>query len=427
MTAGAGWYITLFMNTTYTLNTSDVAQFNKLLANANKKASKLGVEGLTAVFGQPRQVEYTERNLKRYVEVVDVSITGATPKYAGWKLVGVVSPLKSDSGEILPIVTTVPGEHISSNGQARDPLWCDHCKVRRDRLESFIVQHEDGTEKQVGRNCLTDFLGDSRMSPAGLAGLMNTIASISDSVAEWHRGPRQFSSESLTLVLACTQSVIRIHGWVSSKEAFNTGKTATKNYVSGVMNAFLTRPEEPASAEALDGWRYNHRYIPRLDECMPTAEDFAKSATYREHLEVLLDSKDPENDYFQALRILAFAGTVNRKAMGIAVSIVPLVDRETNEVTDPVKAKLNAAAKTSQYVGAIRKRQVFKDLMFIENFHTGAGYSIATFVDPNGNIIKTFSSQCLLRGQVVDVKATPQRHDEYKGVKNTVVNRLVVV
>lgn len=411
----------------FTINHQFVAKFEKLVANANKKAAKLGVPAYTYTVGEAYTRPYTERNITRYETVVPVTLNGTTPKFNGWKLVGVVSPLKTDSGEILPIVTTVPGETVKTNGQSRDPLWCDHCKVRRDRLESFIVQHDDGSERQVGRNCLCDFLGDARMSPTGLANLMNTIASISDSVAEWHKAPRQFDSESLTLVLAMAKSVIRVHGWVSSKEAYNrTDLTSTKTHVSTGIEAFLNRPEDQTNEQAMASWRYTYRYMPRMEECMPTDEDFAAAATYREHLSVLLD-EEQDSDYIQALRILSFAGTVNRKAMGIAVSIINFVDRKLNVSTDPLKALLANANKTSQFVGEPRKRQVFKGVTFVENFQTGQGFSVATFVTPEGNILKTFSHQTLLRGAVVDLKATVVRHDTYKGVNQTVVNRPVVM
>lgn len=416
------------MNATYNINETDVAQFHKLVENANKKARKLGVPEYTVSVGSPVRREYTERGATRIETVVSVTINGSTPKFGGWRLVGVVSPLKTDSGELLPLVTTVPGEHVQTGTQARDPLWCDHCKVRRDRLESFIVAHEDGSERQVGRNCLTDFLGDVRMSPAGLAGLMNTLASISDSVAQWHKGPRRFNAESLNLVLACSLSAIRAHGWVSSKEAYATGKTSTKSRVFEIMNAFLRAPDcsDMTPDDALDSyvsWTWGHNLAVR--NTLPTAADFTKAAEYRQNLSVMLDETPEGNDYMDAIRLLNFAGAVNPKALGIAVSIVPTVNRHLGVETDPVKGILFAAQKTSKPVGQPKKREVFA-VTFIENFQTGTGMTIATFVTADGNILKAFSHQTLTPGQKVSLKATVVRHDTYKGVHQTVVNRPAV-
>lgn len=417
------------MNATYAIRETDVAQFHKLVANANKKALKLGVAEYTVEVGKPYSVEFVERGVTRFETLVKVTIVGTTPKFSGWKLVGVVSPLKTDSGELLPLVTTVPGEHVQTSTKARDPLWCDHCKVRRDRLESFIVAHDDGSERQVGRNCLTDFLGDARMSPAGLANLMNTLASISNTVAEWHKGPRQFSADSLNLVLACTLSAIRAFGWVTTKEAMATGtKTSTKVRVSEILHAFMRAPDctnlTPDDALVqVQIWQGN--YQPQYTGNLPTAADFTKVSDYRNKLAVILDEEAEGNEYMDAIRLLNFAGTVNAKALGIAVSIIAMVDRKTGTTTDPVKTLLLNAQKTSKPVGQPKKREVFSGLTFIENFRTN-DFSIATFVDPNGNIIKTFTHQVLLPGTKVDLKATVVRHDVYKGINQTIVNRPVV-
>lgn len=418
------------MNATYTIDASDVEQFNKLVANANKKAAKLGVEPYTVTIGTVRNVPYMERGVERFHRLVDVTIVGQTPKFAGWKLVGVVTPLATDSGELLPFVTTVPGETVNTNGQARDPLWCDHCKVRRDRLETFIVHHDSGTEKQVGRNCIADFLGDARMSPAGLAGLMNTLSSISDKVSEWKRGPRKFSAESLTAVLATTLAVLRKYQWVSSKEAYIKGTTATRSRVKDTLDAFLHRPESTDEVEIEDWKRDYGRYYTDFD-CLPTPADFDKAEEYRQQLSVILDTKEEAGsmtDYLLALRILNQTGAVNPKAFGIAVSAVMLVDREIGSTAhvDPVKARMTGALKTSKHVGTPKARQVFKGAMFVENFQTSTGMTVATYLTAEGDILKLFSHQTLKPGQVVDLKATVVRHDTYKGTNQTVVNRPVV-
>ena len=419
------------MNATYTIHAADVAQFHKLLGNAQKKADKLGVPAITASISKPFTVESRDRRGNFRMEtMVTVTLTGTTPKYAGWKLVGIVSPLKADDGTVLPIITTVPGETVRTNGQARDPLACDHCKVRRDRLESFIVTHDDGTEKQVGRSCLKDFLGDDKMSPAGLAGLMNTLASISNAVAEWHKGPRRFDSESLTLVMACTISCIRNHGWVSAKESKATDgqKVATRVFVQRAMEAVLDEPAADAEQADHDQWQYKH--FDALND-MPSAADYAKATEYREcsELQVLLDEKADSSDYFAAIRIIVFAGAVNRKAMGIAVSIVPTLERVLGITTDPLKVLIADARKVSKAVGEIKKRQTFTGLTFIENRTVDRGFenmTIATFVTPERNIIKCFTHMALNPGQVINLKATVTRHSEYKGTTETVVNRPVV-
>lgn len=410
------------MNSTYDVALSNIPQFDKLVANANKKAAKLGVPGFVVTKGEPRQVKFTERGVDRFVNMVSVTIDGTTPKYNGWKLVGVITPLGTDAGVVVPFVTTVPGETLKTAGESRDPLACDYCKVRRDRNETFIVQHDDGTERQVGRSCLTDFLGDARMSPAGLAGLMNTLAGISDSVAKWHKGPRQFDSDSLAMVVACTLSVMRANSWVSVSEAKQTGKTPTRTYVSDVMLAVYSKPEVMEGKD-FNSWKIQYGIA---TEWVPTEADFTKAVEYIDNASMILESKTEQNSYLDALRLITSFNAVNRKALGIACSLVAMVNRELGIETNPLKAKLLAAFKTSEFVGEIKKRQGFTATLVETKTIQGAyeSFILNTFVDGNGNIVKCFGSVPFTLGETAQFKATPTRHDTYGQTKSTVVNRL---
>lgn len=413
---------------TYAIPADSIEFFNKLLNKAQKKAEKLGVEPIAASYSEPYTVEaavYTSFGyVARYTTFVNVTMTGTVPMFNGWSLIATVSPLATENGDVLPVVMSNPGVTTKIGSSIQDATWCDHCKVRRDRTESFIVRHEDGTEKQVGRNCLKDFTGDERMSPAGLASLMNTLSSIGNAAEEFGRGPRRFDSESLTLVLACTISSIRKFGWVSSRDAYTSGKTPTKTYANEIMHAYLSLPAEK---EQMEAWTARNKEMAAM---LPTEADFAKAGEYRQNLSVILDTKEEageSNDYLNALRVISVAGTVNKKAMGIACSIIVMVDRDGTGDLNPVKTILTNATKTSKPVGEPKKRQVFSGVTFIENFHTGSGFSIATFVTADGNILKSFSKQDLKPGQVINLKATVVRHDIYKGTHQTIVNRPVVV
>jgi hypothetical protein len=417
------------MNATYQINALDVAVFNKLVANAQKKATKLGVEPVSVVISEPFLVEVQFRTLgglvTRFVSKVTVTISGGTPKFAGWKLVGVVSPLQTDDGTLLPVVTAVPGETVVDAGMARDPLYCDHCKVRRDRLESFLVAHEDGRQRQVGRNCLADFLGDERMSPAGLAGLMNTLRALySPPENETSKGVRQFDAESFDLVLACAIAAIRTRGWVSSKQAyFNSNLTSTKSIVSNTLPAYLGLPEDTSDEKAMQVWRETYRYADMAS--VPTEADVVEGRKYRQELLVVLDevaAAEGLNEYTTALSLMASTNAVNKRAFGIAVSAVTFVDRHQNRNQDPVAARFEAAKTASQFVGTLKKRTDL-DLTFIECRPTGQGYSVSTFLTADNSVVTTFTHYALTRGQNVTLRCTPIRHSEFRGTKQTVVNR----
>jgi hypothetical protein len=422
--------------TTYMIPAEAKAAFDKVFARAVRKATKLGVPALTATFGKPvtREILRKGRPTGRFVTDLPVTITGENPSLNGWKLTGIITPLKTDDGSILPLVTTVPGETVSDDTRnTSDPLKCDHCGARRDRLETFVVTHENGTEKQVGRQCLADFLGGAAQnSPAALASLAGLRTDLDNEVKALGNFTRSFYSDSLETVFACTLAVIRKHGWVPTSKARMTYEIATRTHVGESMDALACKPNpdnfdtNEQFVQALAIW--THETSLRAPQ-LPTFADYDQAREILEHLNVWFDQQLDNgalNDYLASCRIILGARAANRKAMGIACSMVPLALKEMGlmDRVDPVLAKLLEAKKVSTYIGTIGKRETFKAL-FIERLPTNFG-SVSTFL-VGTNIVKTFTAVGNLKaGDEVTIKATPQRHSEFRGVRETVMNRVVV-
>jgi superfamily I DNA/RNA helicase len=75
-------------------------------------------------------------------------------RISGWEEIGVVQNIAGDHK------TEQFGEEAVPEKYLRDPENCEHCKKRRKRNKTFILKHEDGTYKQVGSDCIHEFLGD---------------------------------------------------------------------------------------------------------------------------------------------------------------------------------------------------------------------------------------------------------------------------
>ena len=54
---------------------------------------------------------------------------------------------------------SVPG--VELDGWRPEVSECDHCGTTRRRSATYLVEHEDGSRKQVGSSCMADFLGAS--------------------------------------------------------------------------------------------------------------------------------------------------------------------------------------------------------------------------------------------------------------------------
>lgn len=406
------------MNATYTIPASQLNAFKSLLEKSNRKSEKLGMPGLFATFGETRKVEVVGRGGRHtgnFYSAIDVTISGVNPVLNGWRLIAVVSPLKADDGNLMAVVTTVPGE---SYGQmVADPLNCDHCKVRRDRLETFIVRHESGETKQVARNCLKDYVGGNNCdadSVAALIGIRNKLVKATETLGNI----RDFSSVSFRNVMAYSIAAIRQHGWVSKGAAYTSGKTATASWVNAAME-FATVIESRNDFTADDRARaLSDRRLTEAD--LPTEADFEAATGKLEALSVILDRMETEgalNDYTVALRTLSMAGTVNRKAMGIAVSAVSFVERE-----------LAPQATVSAYVGTVgEKISVKAKLVSSKKISTGS--TLLTFSTVDGNILKYFENSFskLSEGVTYSLTGKVKAHQEFRGCKETMLNYVKAV
>lgn len=403
------------MNATYTIAASQKSAFLTLLEKSNKKSTKLGMPGLVASFGMERPVEVVTRNGRKtghFYNVVDVTLSGVNPVLNGWRLIAVVSPLKTDDGRLMSVVTNVPGENFGD--MVADPLYCDHCKLRRDRLETFIVRHEDGTTKQVARNCLKDYVGGNNCdadSIAALIGLRNKLATETERLGF----VRDFFSVSFRNVIAFTIAAIRQHGWLSKREAYNNGGIATASWVARAMEFARHDDYENELAREL---ALTHAGLTVTD--MPTEADFVTADDKLQTLEVTLDRLEGEgkmNDYTTTLRTLTVAHTVNAKAMGIAVSALTFIDRENAPKNETV----------SNYIGEVGQKLEVR-AKFINGFRCGTGAMLNSF-SVGGNIVKFFdnnSGLAFTTGSEYTLKGKVKAHNEYKGRKETMMNYVKV-
>ena len=159
------------------------------------------------------------------VEYSSVTITADAPlAMAGWRLIGVIATDATNSDGAIAMVTDVPGE--STRGiTVTDAQHCDHCNTSRYRSETFLVRHDDGTVRQVGRQCIRDFLGHD---PAAMLAGLDAFRSLEFSMSEreeWGRSaPRTWTVED---VITAAARIVRADGWYVSKQKAIDSETPT--------------------------------------------------------------------------------------------------------------------------------------------------------------------------------------------------------
>jgi hypothetical protein len=124
------------------------------LLKLNRKAKKLGFEKFNLSVLRRFSRSLGDEGSERLVDFAEVTLTGPTIKINGWQFVAKFE--LSESGTVVHSIMPeidIPTDLKNRAGE------CEHCKSNRSRKDTFILVDESGMLKQVGRQCLKDYLG----------------------------------------------------------------------------------------------------------------------------------------------------------------------------------------------------------------------------------------------------------------------------
>jgi len=363
------------------------------VAKLNKKATKIGAAPITVeLTGQMRRDEAEYPYVAILLEII---MKGETPKLNGWKL---LATLQHDPNLDANIVKTVPGESVPEGYRTR-PGVCDHCGYTRIRKETFVVQHEDGDIKQVGRQCVADFLGRD---------LLNLIKTY-----EWFEATVHHINESwgirdereaysLEAYLAMTNAVIRKYGWVSGSKSRETMATSTATEVNEQFNPLARQYMK--SDEKVD-------YLDSDKEYAVMVIEWAKNLG------------DNLSDYEHNIKTIAHQEVVIRKTQGYAASMI-MAYKKVNEVYEK---KVN---KVSEFYGNVNDK-INLNLTFKATYSFEGYYGVVhlhKFVAEDGNVFIWQASRFIAftEDALYNVKGAIKQHKEYKNIKQTILTRCKV-
>lgn len=199
---------------------SNLEGLRQKLAKLVRKATKLGLEPPTMSVGDfkdvPQKDDETGELTGEVIRFFAVTIGGPKVSYKGWRFVATLEPIE---GEVQ--IRAARGESVPV--YFRNPKTCgdcDHCRLNRTRLETFVLQSEEtGDYKQVGRNCLADFLGGNDLTQ--MAALAEIMWAANEEAAESEGGGFGGSWDcfSLESYLAFVAASIRKVGFLTKSKA----------------------------------------------------------------------------------------------------------------------------------------------------------------------------------------------------------------
>ncbi len=332
--------------------------------------------------------------------ITAIMVQGAPPRFEGWSLLATLTPIALPEGSV-NLVKSVPGAGELPAKYRTSGAVCDHCDAVRGRKETFVVGREDGTTKQVGRQCIRDFLGgDSPEHVAAMFTFWTSVGEIGDEEGGgWGMG-RRVDSYSLVAYLALVVREVRAQGWLSRKAASEQGKQSSAD---AAWQRICPSPLSGRRAELADE-----------DEVTMATSAVAWACATTE-----------ESDYMHNVRAVALSGSVDPSTMGIGASIWTAYERAMNREVEMRQKRASVAA--SQWQGTIDASigPLFLTVTRVLDLDSDFGVThLHMMQDAAGNAYKWFASSTRLEdGKLYRVEGKVKKHDEYKGIKNTVLTR----
>lgn len=404
---------------TYTIYDANLPLLNARLAKINKAARKIGIAEVTYRIIESKTKTFLDEYLRERVRLLHViEVTGERPRINGWTFIAALRHFGEDG----TIIAALPGHDIPA--RYRDAgSDCDHCRHRRIRNNTYLLQNDAGDIKQVGSTCLVDFLGhEDPHAVAESCGWFTEIAGCCGDDDDCLGGGGYGSNNvSLVYFLSFISLAIRTYGWVSRTRARDMmDVTATANEFWHLER--LSHPRESEDERLAENFKAKYGYAP-----IPTDADreLAQAAIA---WALALEERGDLNDYLHNLLVVARTNVVDFKVTGLAASMIPAYQRATDQL-----AQREAAAKRapSQHFGTVGKREVFT-LTLVRLIITGGGMYgpsyLHIFEDTSGNRAKWFASSDsgMLEGETYEVKATVKQHGDYQGQQETVLTRCAI-
>lgn len=357
----------------------------------------------------------------RFVPVHHVEVRGESPRLNGWTFVASLTPTEEGT-----LALVVPGQTLPEAYRQTD-YRCDQCQTQRRRVEVYVVRHEDGTTKQVGRSCLAAFVGADKVQTA--VGMLEYLWSFTGALgeAEAYEGDGGGRHVQVSVRQACTDAayVVRTIGWVSRGRA----KLDDQLVASATWVDLLGDP----SAEARKLLRANG-LDPREINAHDEAEAEAALAWARDL------PAEGDSDYLFSLRTLARLEYAPLRFFGLACSLVPAYQREQSRLVEQKSRR-----DTATHYGTVGKRARKVRVTYLDSLNLGEGdfgpRYLYRFVTADGAELAWFTGNaagfqapdgdyyrfvpCEMGRQYL-ADFTVAQHGEFKGIKQTTVKRLVV-
>lgn len=343
-----------------------------------------------------------------------ISIQGSAPHLAGWKFAARVQHTGEEN-----IIDVLPGEDSEQLRQFRHTKSdrCDHCKVNRHRIDTFIVRNEESGEyKQIGRNCLKDFLGlhkEPKEIIWYLAHMSRLGDMIEDAEREWRgSGSRGEIYVPVDEIIAGTVELVDKVGYIKKDDP--QGREPTVGLVRSLM---MTRP-----------FGQEDKYMKELRALVNSPSEKSKEAAKKiiDWANSIPEEQRNREQFYQNVSVILRNGSAASRNLGYVVALVPMYARAMNMLKQRENRSNLHMGTPGQKVQNIRVKVTN---VFTTQNDFGPVQNVR-MEDEAGNMFVWWnsSSKNYEQGeQWYNLTASVKKHDNYKGRNQTVVTRAKLV
>lgn len=416
---------------TYMIWEGFMDKVNAKMKTVEKKCRKYGVEFTFRETGKDEYRTFKQKNDDGTTETiklryVEVEAEGKA-QINGWEWLARVE--HTDSGNLIHSAkdVTVPVKYYTSD------CYCEHCKTNRWRKNVHLVRNvETGEIKQVGENCLADYTHG--MSANGIAFYQSLFTGLEE---EEERVPscggfgwgnrRYYDPDEVTRFMSET---IRHFGFVPKHDESEDYEGVNKRATAYRVEDFLA----VAHGEKSHFIYHMEDYYKTEAEMKQIGFNAERPETVKEAHDALAwiaEQDDSRSTYIHNLKLVCGMKQVNSWHFGILASLLPTWNKSL--VREAERKAKEAVEINSHHVGEIGERITFDvfSTQVVTSWETDYGTMwLVKFVSTDGNVFMWRASSLNALpddlGLIKRITGTVKNHDEFRGVKQTFINRCKV-
>lgn len=376
----------------FTVFSKNVDTITKKFTRLLKKANKYG-KTFSYTIGKEYFLQLTSKNKKetRVIPVIDIEIRyNELIHIDGWTVIA-----KIEHNSPRNIVTSLIKKDI-------DPEWCllpskcEHCKTKRSRSTTFLVENIQGEIKQVGKSCLKEYTGIDPINVIAFTDMIDFLNEEENKCKDFYSTTHYSEYFQVKDIIACACEVIKKDG-VYFKIDEEENSTARKVYEIMSHRKDIISDDSFEKAEEIIKW---------LQSLVATDIDgytlFCKNLTVSEYAEA-------------------------RHIRGLAYIPVLYDNYKKSEEISGVESK-------SEYIGKQGESLTLtvKESKRVSFYETDYGYThVYKIIDVNDNVFIWYASrinEALGGNKVKTIKGVVKNHKLYnEKEKQTILTRCKVL